>query len=56
VELPFRDVRPGASLARVSILLYDVDGSIVFQRGFERKELKVLSAADRKGGTKRRPL
>lgn len=56
VELPLRDVRPGAALARVSILLYDLDGSIVFQRGFERKEVKVLSAADRKGGTKRRPL
>lgn len=44
VELPFRDMRTGASLARVSILLYGEDGSIVFQRGFNRGELKLVGA------------
>jgi hypothetical protein len=44
VELPYSDIRPGANLARVSILLYGEDGSIVFQRGFSRGELKMVSA------------
>lgn len=44
VELPFRDLRTGASLTRVSILLYGEDGSIVFQRGFNRSELKLVGA------------
>ncbi|MFA6223484.1 MAG: hypothetical protein WC647_14330 [Desulfomonilaceae bacterium] len=41
VELPYGDIRAGAGLARVSILLYGDDGKIVFQRGFEKKELLV---------------
>jgi len=41
VELPYGDIRTGAGLARVSILLYGDDGKIVFQRGFEKKELLV---------------
>ncbi|MFC1834423.1 hypothetical protein ACFL2Q_06780 [Thermodesulfobacteriota bacterium] len=44
VELPYRDSRSGASLAGVSILLYGEDGKIVFQRGFDRKQLKFVSA------------
>lgn len=64
VELPFGDIRTGASLARVSILLYGDNGKIVFQRGFEKKELSVVSANANKTDTtrqktaldKRRPL
>ncbi len=64
VELPFGDIRTGASLARVSILLYGDNGKIVFQRGFEKKELNVVSAnANKPDSTrqktaldKRRPL
>lgn len=44
VELPYGDVRQGAGLARVSILLYSDQGKIVFQRGFEKKELLVSGA------------
>lgn len=44
VELPYEDLRPGVSLSRVSILLYGQDGKIVFQRGFDSKEVKTLSA------------
>jgi hypothetical protein len=44
VELPYRDIRPGAALAKVSILLYGEDGNIVFQRGFDQKELKMVGA------------
>ena len=44
VELPYEDLRSGASLSRVSILLYGQDGRIVFQRGFDRREVKTLSA------------
>lgn len=44
VELPYSDIRSGASLVRVSILLYGDNGKIVFQRGFERKEVKAVSA------------
>jgi hypothetical protein len=44
VELPYGDIRMGASLARVSILLYGEDGGIVFQRGFSRNELKVVGS------------
>jgi hypothetical protein len=44
VELPYGDTtRPGASLARVSILLYSENGKIVYQRGFDRDEVKVAS-------------
>ena len=44
VELPYGDTtRPGASLARVSILLYSENGKIVYQRGFDRGEVKVAS-------------
>jgi hypothetical protein len=43
VELPFEDIRPGARLAGVTILLYGEDGSIVYQRGFARSELKRVS-------------
>jgi hypothetical protein len=48
VELPYEDIRPGASLSRVSILLYGENGKIVFQRSFERNEVKQHAA---KGGT-----
>jgi len=44
VELPYRDVRPGAKLSRVSILLYGEDGNIVFQRGFSSSEVTMESA------------
>ncbi len=44
VELPYGDTRSSATLSRVSILLYGQDGRIVFQRGFDRKEVKTLSA------------
>ena len=64
VELPFGDIRPGASLARVSILLYGENGKILFQRGFEKKELSVVSAQavkpdssrQKTAAEKRRPL
>jgi hypothetical protein len=44
VELPYGDQRPGSALGRVSILLYGEDGAIVFQRSFDRTELKVVGA------------
>lgn len=46
VELPLPSVEAGtgSSLAGVSILLYGEGGEIVYQRGFERKELKIVSA------------
>ncbi len=63
VELPYGDIRSGASLARVSILLYGDNGKIVFQRGFERKEVRNVSAkppaiegAKHKSSEKRRAL
>ena len=64
VELPFGDIRSGAQLARVSILLYGDNGKIVFQRGFDKKELTVAAAAGSKpdaarqktASEKRRPL
>jgi hypothetical protein len=43
VELPYEDIRAGANLSRVSILLYGENGRILFQRGFDRKELKSAS-------------
>jgi hypothetical protein len=43
VELPYEDIRTGANLSRVSILLYGENGRILFQRGFDRKELKTAS-------------
>jgi hypothetical protein len=45
VELPYGDIRSGARLARVSILLYNDQGKIVFQRGFEKKELVVAGSS-----------
>jgi len=42
VELPYQDIRMGANLTGVSILLYGEDGDIVFQRGFDRSELKLV--------------
>jgi hypothetical protein len=42
VELPYGDVRSGAALSRVSILLYGQNGKIVFQRGFDRREVKLM--------------
>ncbi|MFH1113984.1 MAG: hypothetical protein V1792_08690 [Pseudomonadota bacterium] len=63
VELPYEDKRPGASLAGVSVLIYDPEGDIVFQRRFDHKDLKVVQS--RKGvtsgtrssrGDERRPL
>jgi hypothetical protein len=64
VELPFADPRPGVSLAKVSILLYSQNGEIVFQRGFDRKHVKIISAKEtgpegtrtRAGVEKRRAL
>jgi hypothetical protein len=64
VELPYADSRSGVSLDRVSILLYSDEGKIVFQRGFDRKEVKVLDAKEadhenarpRAGVEKRRAL
>ncbi len=57
VELPYGDIRSGAGLARVSILLYGDDGKIVFQRGFEKKELLVSgpSGPQRMEGAKSKP-
>lgn len=62
IELPY-DVRSGARLQRVSILLYGGNGKIVFQRGFDRQEVKMLSAkgtgmdgARTRAGDKRRAL
>ncbi len=55
VELPYKDIRPGAKLAGVTILLYGEDGRIVYQRGFSRSELKRVSGkATRVNGVKRR--
>lgn len=64
VELPFGDIRSGASLARVSILLYGENGRIVFQRGFDKQELNIAIANSKKtdstrqktASDKRRPL
>jgi hypothetical protein len=47
VALDYVDDRPGTHLSRVSILLYDEHGKIVFQRGFDRSELKMVA---KKGG------
>ena len=44
VELPYRDVRPNAALGTVSILLYGDNGKIVFQRGFDKGEVKLVSS------------
>ncbi len=64
VELPYGDDRPGASLARVSIVLYSENGNVVFQRGFDRSEVKIASSKravgqqerPRHGAEKRRAL
>jgi hypothetical protein len=62
VELPYKDTRAGASLSGVSILIYDADGKIVFQRRFDRKDLQVVESrkGDSKGagprGTRRQAL
>lgn len=63
VELPYIDARSGAHLERVSIILYGENGKIVFQRGFDRREVKMLSAkgtgvdgARTRAGDKRRAL
>lgn len=50
VELPLPSVEAGTgtSLSGVSILLYGETGKIVYQRGFERKELKIVSAKGNK--------
>jgi|GEM_PF-787870 len=44
VELTYEDKRASAALSKVTIVLYNEDGSIVFQRGFDRSELKLVSA------------
>lgn len=53
VELPLPNLEAGtgASLASVSILLYGEGGEIVYQRGFERKELKIVHAKGKGEGT-----
>jgi len=63
VEFDYGDTRPGTNLARVSILLYGDNGKIVFQRGFDRKEVKMVRAGENKldrarskAGDKRRAL
>lgn len=63
VALEFPDNRPGTTLSRVSILLYDENGKIVFQRGFNRNELKMvgkkgggIEGARSRAGQKRRAL
>ncbi|MCA1961384.1 MAG: hypothetical protein LDL33_11380 [Desulfomonile sp.] len=43
VELTYEDKRASAALSRVTIVLYNEDGNIVFQRGFDRSELKLVS-------------
>lgn len=62
VELTYGG-RPGAHLERVSILLYGENGKIVFQRGFDRGEVKITGAkgsamdgARTRAGDKRRAL
>jgi hypothetical protein len=45
VELPYGDMRSGSHLARVSILLYNETGKIVFQRGFDRAEMKIAGGS-----------
>lgn len=47
VYMDYEDTRGAASVAGVSILLYGKDGKIVFQRGFDRKDLKVVDTVDR---------
>jgi hypothetical protein len=42
VALDYEGAQLGTSLSRVSILLYDESGKIVFQRGFDRNELKMV--------------
>jgi hypothetical protein len=49
VELPYGDIRSGSHLARVSILLYNETGRIVFQRGFDRSEMKVAGGSKTEG-------
>ncbi len=62
VELPYADPRTGSSLARVSIILYSESGKIVFQRGFDRREVKIapsksaVEERSRQGVEKRRAL
>ncbi len=46
VELPYEDKRSGASLSGVSVLIYDPDGDIVFQRHFDYKDLKVVQSRE----------
>jgi hypothetical protein len=48
VALDYEGNQLETSLSRVSILLYDENGNIVFQRGFDRKELRMVG---KKGGT-----
>ncbi|MEW6347994.1 MAG: hypothetical protein AB1646_02955 [Thermodesulfobacteriota bacterium] len=43
----YEDRRRGASLSRVTILLYNEDGDIVFQAPFDRSELKVGKTKDK---------
>lgn len=63
VELPYADIRPGAKLGAVSILLYGENGKIVFQRGFDKAEVKLVTSRASKtegqrhrSGTNRRAL
>jgi hypothetical protein len=65
VELPYGDIRTSAALSRVSIVLYAESGRIVFQRSFDKKEVKLMGArnthaegvgARQKSGEKRRAL
>jgi hypothetical protein len=60
VKLPYEDVRPGVSLSRVTILLYGENGRVVFQRSFDRGELKSVaqksSAPAATDASRRRPV
>lgn len=39
-EIPYRGTRLVSSLSRLSVLVYGEDGNVVYQRGFERDEVK----------------
>ena len=51
VELPYGDTRSGVTLAGVSILLYENNGKIVFQRSFGRREVSMINTKNNKAET-----
>jgi len=60
VELSYSDVPAGARLKRLSILLYGEDGNVVYQRGFDRREVEFTKEpttggkTTQEGGARRR--